>query len=247
MNFNELYKKIKSLDEAIEPKDELQGGAGASDECAMSGSSNTPLMGEEPVEECGGDMPGDMMHPPKQSDSVTMNVSMNGSGAGGIKDLMQILRNIESGSNGDDSADKLLGSDKDIAFGEEQATGGFDQASTSPSTVTLDIDSVTQTGNDLASHGGNEVEKVNGGGNPYTNVGEGLQRRLYDLYTAIKEGYNPNSASAEHRRNLDKSEHDRLKAAAEKDGASDADKARYKRYQDRKAATAAAYEREMER
>ena len=188
MNFNDLYKKIKSLDEGVvEPKDQLQGGAGASDECGSMAANDTPLMGEQPVEECGMDMPGDMVHPPKQSDSVTMNVSMNGSGAGGIKDLMQILRNIESGaSHDDDSADKLLGSDKDIAFGEEQATGGFDQASTSPSTVTLDIDSVTQTGNDLASHGGNEVEKVNGGGNPYTNIGEGLQRRLYDLYTEIK-------------------------------------------------------------
>lgn len=188
MNFNDLYRKIQAIDEGVvEPKDELQGGAGASDECAMSGTNDTPLMGEEPVEECGGNMPGDMMHPPKQSDSVTMNVSMNGSGAGGIKDLMQILRNIESGSShGDDvDADKLFGSEKEVEFGEEQG-GGFEQASTSPSTVTLDIDSVTQTGNDLASHGGNEVEKVNGGGNPYTNIGEGLQRRLYDLYTEIK-------------------------------------------------------------
>lgn len=54
-----------------------------------------------PVEECG-DMPTPVMasiahEKPSQPDNVTMNVSMNGSGAGGISDLMKILRNIESG------------------------------------------------------------------------------------------------------------------------------------------------------
>ena len=138
------------------------------------------------VAECG-DMPGNMMHPPKQQDNVTMNVSMNGSGTGGIRDLMGILKNIENGggAHGDDHGpDALFGAEREMD--EAGVDGGFGDASTSPNEVTLDIDSVIPTGNDLNSHGGNEVEKVNGGGNPYTNVGEGLQRRLHDLYTEVK-------------------------------------------------------------
>lgn len=134
------------------------------------------------VAECG-DMPGDMMHPPKQQDNVTMNVSMNGSGTGGIKDLMDILKNIESGGHDHQDAAVLVG---DREIGEEVDDGGFGDATTSPNEVTLDIDSVIPTGDDLHSHGGNEVEKVNGGGNPYTNVGESLQRHLHDLYTEVK-------------------------------------------------------------
>lgn len=61
------------------------------------------------------------------------------------------------------------------------------------------------------------------------------------------EAYNPNSASAEHRRNMDQHTHDKLKANAEKDGASDHDKARYQRHQDRKDAMRAAYNDRMER
>lgn len=72
---------------------------------------------EDDVEECGlpgmSNMPSGMMGTPtpKQSDSVTMNVSMNGAGAGGIADLMAILRNIESGEPkgfGDKDADIII-------------------------------------------------------------------------------------------------------------------------------------------
>ena len=66
MNFNDLYKKIATIDSTV--------------------------IAESDMEECGGMMPPSM---PKQSDSVTMNVSMNGSGEGGIRDLMNILRNLE--------------------------------------------------------------------------------------------------------------------------------------------------------
>lgn len=56
-----------------------------------------------------------------------------------------------------------------------------------------------------------------------------------------EEAYNPNSSAAQHARDMKQHDHDRLKAAAEKDGASDQDKARYKKYQDREAAKKAAY------
>jgi hypothetical protein len=45
---------------------------------------------------------------------------------------------------------------------------------------------VTAKGNDLNSKGGNEAEKVNGGGNPYDQVAEGLMAQLQNLYTEVK-------------------------------------------------------------
>ena len=90
-----------------------------------------------------------------------------------------------------------------------------------------------------------------GGGNP---MQEELISRLAELYQSIKEGekktdeaYNPNSSAAQHARMLKKHTHDTLKAAAEKPDATDADKARYKRFQDRQEAMRQAYNDRMER
>lgn len=160
MNFQELYNRIREIDE------------GTIEQTGLS------------TEGCG-DMPISVMSSPttpKQSDSVTMNVSMNGSGAGGIRDLMGILKNIEgnSGSEPIDHEEPIMGDDY-------SADGGFRSATSEPNEVTLDIDSVIPTGDDLHSHGGNEVEKVNGGGNPYTNISETLVQRLADHYNSIKD------------------------------------------------------------
>lgn len=51
------------------------------------------LESNQPVEECG--MGGMTSSMPPQQDSVNMNVSMSGSGSGGIKDLLDILRNLD--------------------------------------------------------------------------------------------------------------------------------------------------------
>ena len=51
---------------------------------------------EEGIEVIGGPIP--MPHP-EQPSTVTMNVSMNGSGADGIKSLMAVLRDIENGGD----------------------------------------------------------------------------------------------------------------------------------------------------
>lgn len=79
MNFNDLYKKISAIDASQVLKED----------------------GHAQIEECG-DMPGmmNMPHgmpgmPQPQQDTVSMNVSMNASGKGGIRDLMNVLRNIE--------------------------------------------------------------------------------------------------------------------------------------------------------
>ena len=66
MNFTELYKKISSIE---------QGVPATITECpCMDGPISTPQ---------------------KQEDNVNMNISINGQGSGGIRDLMDILRNIE--------------------------------------------------------------------------------------------------------------------------------------------------------
>jgi hypothetical protein len=83
MNFNDLYKKIATLDSVQTLKED----------------------GYKAVEECG-PMPGIMGMPAamagmqQQQDSVSMNVSMNASGKGGIRDLMNVLRNIEDSVEG---------------------------------------------------------------------------------------------------------------------------------------------------
>ena len=73
MNFNELYKKIATIDSTQTLKED----------------------GHAAVEECGMPMPMPMPHAMPQQDSVSMNVSMNAQGKNGIRDLMNVLKNIE--------------------------------------------------------------------------------------------------------------------------------------------------------
>lgn len=145
MNFNDLYKKIATIDSTV--------------------------IAESDMEECGEMMPPSM---PKQSDSVTMNVSMNGSGEGGIRDLMNILRNLEKEGGHDHGQEPLVG---DEGVEEEYVN--------QPETATADISAVTATGNDLHSQGA-EAPKVNGGGNPM-QVSEDLVNRLHELYQDVKD------------------------------------------------------------
>ena len=132
----------------------------------------------EQLDEC--NMPGDMASLPKQSDSVSMNVSLNASGAGGIKDLMGILKGIEQGHSdpahdADPSKDVIIGG-SDFPFDEEFANA--------PEEVYAPVDAVIPSGDDLHGQGG-EAPKVNGGGNP---MQETLMAQLSRLYTEVKEG-----------------------------------------------------------
>ena len=164
MNFEELMKKMKSIDEG------------------------------QSVEECGS-MPIGIGSPPEQQDNVTMNVSMNGSGAGGIRDLMSILKNIEGGGQEHDHTDILVGEPSEQepimgamvqAMGNEHGMGEEYENSVEGGSEpeVYGIDAVTQTGDDLASKG-EEEPKVNGGGNP---MQEALVSRLAQMYDEIKEG-----------------------------------------------------------
>lgn len=128
----------------------------------------------EGLDEC--NMPGDMVSPPKQSDSVSMNVSLNASGSGGIKDLMSILKGIEDGGSDvphDAGKDVIIGND-DFPFDEEFANA--------PEELYAPPEAVIPTGDDLHSKGV-EAPKVNGGGNP---MQESLKARLSELYNEVK-------------------------------------------------------------
>jgi hypothetical protein len=204
MNFQDLLAKMKSIDESSVEVQDLPTSATSSPPTAPDGSlppagAETPtvecgddmektnsqsdvLLGEKDVEECGlpgmSSMPSGMMGSPKQSDSVTMNVSMNGSGAGGIRDLMDILRNLDGDQDSNDAgADIVLGVE------EDGTDGNFTNATTEPNPTTYDMDAVLPTGDDIHSKG-REALKVNGGGNP---LAETLMARLSAHYQSIKE------------------------------------------------------------
>lgn len=134
------------------------------------------------IEECGGMMP---MSAPGQSDSVNMNVSLNASGGGGIRELMNVLKNIDDVSEPShgaesDQEDPLFGDNFEEEFGNSMA--GHDGPTTAP------VAAVLPTGDDLASKG-IEAKKVNGGGNPLARkspMEESIVDQLQNLYTEIK-------------------------------------------------------------
>lgn len=125
---------------------------------------------------------GDMPHP-EQGGNVQMNITMNGTGEEGIRDLMNILRTIEQPAHGGqaDHDDQLFGDEGEVEIdvGEEYGNSAPD----STGQFTADVAAVTPTGNDLASKG-QERPKVNGGGNP---MHEALVQDLHALYARIKE------------------------------------------------------------
>jgi hypothetical protein len=152
---------------------------------------------EMPLEECGNMMPPPL---PKQSDSVTMNVSMNGSGPGGIKDLLDILRNIDHATGSNDSDDILMSPEHDsiVLGGPELEIGeangnkivGHDvddnkghDVKNRPHRTTYNIDTITRHGDDMHSKGDVKRLKVAGGENP---MQEGLVSKLHDHYQSVK-------------------------------------------------------------
>lgn len=131
---------------------------------------------EGAVEECGA-MPSSIMGS-KQPDSVTMNVNMSGSGAGGIKDLMDIIRSIESGDAGhghdhDAHAEPLIGDE----FEEEYAN--------EPNEETLDTDAVVNIG--MPINAGDHRDDRQAGPLPVGKpMDESLVNRLSQMYQQIK-------------------------------------------------------------
>jgi hypothetical protein len=193
MDFRKIYQKIAEMDGS---------GMVARD---TTSAINGDEFQDEPIEECGDMMPMPMSAP-KQSDSVTMNISMNGSGPGGIRDLMSILKDIEGSSkdhysdynvpdtddlevdiksmdhpHDEPSHDQEHGEEDGIIFGNDME----EEYANQPDEMYAPVADITPTGNDLHSQG-DERPKVNGGGNPYAVTAEGLQRQLQNLYKEVK-------------------------------------------------------------
>ena len=184
MNLQDLMTKLKSIDENAPPV--------------------APVHTDEtPTEECG--MPvaiGGMS--PKQQDNVTMNVSMNGSGAGGIADLMKILRNIEQSDNLDPHqhdvskmfaqpghAEPLMGQEEEMAetIDDDEESWG-NSVSGASGHHTHGVDAVTFSGDDMNSKGKSSPLQRAPGTNTLrepTQVSEELVSRLTQMYQAIKE------------------------------------------------------------
>jgi hypothetical protein len=192
MNFNELMQRMREIDTNAPISEVDEGGCGMPS--AMMGMNPSP---PEPM---------------KQQDSVTMNVSMNGSGAGGIRDLMAILKNIDDVKSSPPLSNPTMSMDRDeIDVGEPERFGDDDMEDmlkkksgmdmipidddyeNEPDEMYGNMDSVTGTGDDIHSKGA-EAPKVNGGGNPMkVTSGEtfklpsgDLKIRLESLYNDIK-------------------------------------------------------------
>ena len=125
---------------------------------------------------------------PKQSDSVNMNINISGQGSNGIRDLLDIFRNIESG----EESEIIVGEPSDIELDADDSADfeiiddSYANAMQNASDPHVyDTDSITFTGDDLASKG-TEALKKNGGGNPFQHVSENLINELKSLYTEIK-------------------------------------------------------------
>jgi hypothetical protein len=143
-----------------------------------------------------GGMLGGMGQPeqPKQQDSVTMNVSMNGSGSGGIKDLMSILRNIEQGEMSHQGAEH---DHSEPIFGDESMEEVIDDEFESwgnsmrhaSGSHTHGVDAVTFSGDDMNSKG--KISPVARA--PGTNslrepsqFDENLVNKLQTMYNEVK-------------------------------------------------------------
>lgn len=211
MNFLDLYKKIKQLDEGLSQGNMMPQ--------ATSAAPSQPTLGEcGGMGECGGDMPMPAhQEASKQQDSVSMNVSMNASGAGGIRNLMNILKNIDDlADNPEPTMHHEPEDDDEIVVGEPEVLDsiepvtfeepqfeipaeeisseefevpveeeGNDDIANRLDPKTLAVSAVIGMGDDLASKG-KEAPKQAGGGNPW-NVNEStLAAKLLKHYNEVK-------------------------------------------------------------
>jgi len=144
------------------------------------------------VEECGMPIIGGPMEQQKQQDNVTMNVSMNGSGEGGIRDLMNILRTIEKS---EDKSVIAIGQPHDVDHGHEEPLMGDDDmeeeygnsAEGGSGQHTYGVDAVTATGDDMNSKGKLSPLFRMPGSNPMRSpMEEGIVERLSNLYNEVK-------------------------------------------------------------
>jgi hypothetical protein len=201
MNLQDLITKLQKIEEGAPPVAPVStdlGGAGASD---------------EGIEIIGSPMPSIMGHsePPKQQDSINMNVSLNGSGAQGVKDLMNILRDIENGvahdepvhgepspaePSHDDGAetDPLLGDmvhsmehDAPEEVEEEQGETWGNSVHGDQGAHTKGVDAVTGSGDDMNSKGKlSPLARAPGSNTMVHHYHESIVANLQAMYEEIK-------------------------------------------------------------
>jgi len=191
MNLEQLITKLKALDEGSQ----MAPPSMPASECGDMPMGDKLLVGDTEMEECGMDM---MPPAPKQSDSVTMNVSMNGSGKGGIRDLMDILRNIEhaAGGAGDDAKDVIIGMADGTDMLDIDAAESFANP-VEPDTYEMD-DVVNPPSNDLAANLGDHRTRQTG--LPKAHM-ESLVDKLASQYEAIKEASHQEKTTMKHIKN----------------------------------------------
>jgi tetratricopeptide (TPR) repeat protein len=133
------------------------------------------IMQENPVAECGGEI-ATIPTNHKQDDSVSMTVNMSGSGKGGMKDLLDILRDIESTSDKpsiDDTTMIIGTSDNDQETDEAFANQPREKYST--------IKDIIKSGNDLHKSKDSYSDKPYRGDNPMA-----IKEHLQSLYNFVK-------------------------------------------------------------
>ena len=185
MNFNELFQKMRELDESSS------------------------------LQECPSTSMDDMYHayPPatqKQMDSVTMNVNMNAAGAGGLRDLLNVLKDIQDGPDGGSTVhsfgmstprtDSMFSKDHKHDGGEFSDNDAdvliakkpgmdvltFDDYANEPDEEYSNIAAVTGTGDDLHSNRGDHRMRQTGLPQGRPTV-ESLKTVLNRMYSQIKE------------------------------------------------------------
>ena len=217
MNFKELMARMAELDKPVQEsdkasndydgdgevesgKDEYMGSRdkaikkamGKEDDEAKESIDQLAMEVQQEVDECGMS-PMSMSSPMgmnKQQDNVSMNVSMNGSGSGGIRDLMDILRNLEKDgfddshndhNDHDDGLDLKIGSPA-LMMKKEPVLG--DEYANSPDVQMGQGNFPQDTGNDL-HHPKGSYPAVAGGDNPMAL--ENIVSRLDRLYKEVRE------------------------------------------------------------
>jgi hypothetical protein len=134
----------------------------------------------------------------KQQDSVSMNVSLNGAGADGVRSLMNILKDIEDAGVGaqqepeepimgdmiaqmthdqEESMEEVIDDDAEMYGNSAHGDSGHH---------THGVDAVTFSGDDMNRSKHSYKHNYRGGDNPM-NMQESLQDRLMAMYQTIKE------------------------------------------------------------
>lgn len=196
MNFQELLTRMKTLDTPLgesdkgdmdhDGKDEKDSEEWKQNRDAAIKKSKDEKVDEDLVDECGPDIGSSSMG---QQDNVSMNVNMSGSGSGGIRDLINILKNIEGehGSNDLGSMiDKMdhphddepeMGGDKKVVIGGNEP---MDEYANEPSET---MGELPTAGTDIHRPHGNYAA-TQPGDNPMAV--RAIKEHLDTLYSKIK-------------------------------------------------------------